>query len=579
MAWTSGDGLVERQRAEGSHVDVAVLTVIPAELEAARAALAVPDTARIKDEENGTVYHSAVVRSEIAARDYSILLSCIGGAGNLGSAAAVGDTIAKYRPRAVLLVGIAARIRGKVRIGDVVLSERVVAYEPAALVRAPDGSPGIQRRSEIDRTPHEMTQDVVNYRQDARRLKDIFLRSGGQFPEAPKGQENEFREHVARTIGARIGTIASGEKLLRDPAKLLAVRSEIHGKTEVGEMEAAGVVEACRRANVPWLVVRGISDFGDELKDDRFHDFAARAAAAVLVDFLAHGLDLGAAPEKLWSGSTEKDPFRTFLSPGRERHRSERPVFIFGRPIDRDQDFIGRAHECDTILESIEQGQPVQILGESLMGKTSLLRWVQRNAVPDRPAIWVDPTQGLSPASMVKAIAEALGKAEHAAAVQAPGASSADAAGVLTSIVPFVLLMDDADALATLGRGFDVEFFNVVRSLVQGRKLTWVSAARRNLYDLFKGKGLTSDFLNDARKIWVGPLREDASLKLAALGATEAVDADVLLRGDVATLQILGHARAMGDQHLSDGLRALALVGVASGSHEQKSPTCVDPPG
>jgi hypothetical protein len=150
---------------------------------------------------------------------------------------------------------------------------------------------------------------------------------------------------------------------------------------------------------------------------------------------------------------------------------------------------------------------------------------------------------------------------------------------VLTSIVPFVLLMDDADALATLGRGFDVEFFNVVRSLVQGRKLTWVSAARRNLYDLFKGKGLTSDFLNDARKIWVGPLREDASLKLAALGATEAVDADVLLRGDVATLQILGHARAMGDQHLSDGLRALALVGVASGSHEQKSPTCVDPPG
>jgi hypothetical protein len=43
-----------------------------------------------------------------------------------------------------------------------------------------------------------------------------------------------------------------------------------------------------------WLVVRGISDFGDDLKDDRFHDFAARAAATVVVDFLAHGPELAA---------------------------------------------------------------------------------------------------------------------------------------------------------------------------------------------------------------------------------------------------------------------------------------------
>ena len=75
--------------------------------------------------------------------------------------------------------------------------------------------------------------------------------------------------------------IASGEKLLRDQSKLLAVR-ELHGKTEVGEMEAAGVVEACRRGPVPWMVIRGISDFGDEFKDDRFHTFASCAAAAVL---------------------------------------------------------------------------------------------------------------------------------------------------------------------------------------------------------------------------------------------------------------------------------------------------------
>jgi hypothetical protein len=39
-------------------------------------------------------------------------------------------------------------------------------------------------------------------------------------------------------------------------------------------------------------VIRGISDFGDEFKDDRFHKFASQAAAAVLADFIEHGLKL-----------------------------------------------------------------------------------------------------------------------------------------------------------------------------------------------------------------------------------------------------------------------------------------------
>ena len=164
--------------------------------------------------------------------------------------------IARYHPRAVLLMGIAAGIRGKVRIGDVVLSERVVAYEPAALVRSASGA-AVQPRPEIDRAPHAMIQDMMSYRADPKRLREAFLRAGGEFPTAPPGKEEEFREHVAGSIAARLGTIASGEKLLRDPVKLLAVRDSMHGKVEAGEMEAAGLVEACRPGNIPWLVIRG----------------------------------------------------------------------------------------------------------------------------------------------------------------------------------------------------------------------------------------------------------------------------------------------------------------------------------
>lgn len=48
-------------------------------------------------------------------------------------------------------------------------------------------------------------------------------------------------------------------------------------------MEACGVVDACEKQNVPVLVFRGISDFGDE-KEDLFHKVASDAAAIVVVD-------------------------------------------------------------------------------------------------------------------------------------------------------------------------------------------------------------------------------------------------------------------------------------------------------
>jgi hypothetical protein len=184
---------------------------------------------------------------------------------------------------------------------------------------------------------------------------------------------------VASTITSRLGTIASGEKLLRDPAKLVAVREQ-HGKTEVSEMEAAGLVDACRRGSVPWLVIRGISDFGDELKDDRFHAFASGAAAAVLYDFLAYGLALGAPPS----------PGASPRAPTARRSAAHNP-FVFGRTIDRDEDFVGRDEERRWLREAIDKRQPVQLLGERLMGKTSLLRWVERNVLLDRPVIWFDP--------------------------------------------------------------------------------------------------------------------------------------------------------------------------------------------
>lgn len=276
--------------------DIAILTVIQPELLAVLDALNISSAAREKTAQ-GTVYFRSAIRSHLARRDYQLVVTCIGAAGNYDASAAASEIIATHRPRFLLLVGIAAGIRGKVKIGEVVFSERIVAYEPGAVVASEAGGAShTEPRPGIDKLHHSVNQDVVTYRPDPTRLETLFHHIHGTYPTAPRGKKREFQQHVATAISPRTSTLASGEKLLKDPAKLLTVREQQHGKVEVGEMEAAGLVTACHRASIPWLVIRGISDFGDALKNDQFHDFASRAAATVLADFLAHGLSLPAHP-------------------------------------------------------------------------------------------------------------------------------------------------------------------------------------------------------------------------------------------------------------------------------------------
>ncbi len=262
-------------------VNIGILTVIPPELDAARTVLG--SLQREKDGPNDTVYWRGAVRSALRACDYSVVLAGIGTAGNSNAAALATQMIERYSPSVVLLMGIAAGMRDKVRVGEVVLSDRVVAYEQAALVVGKDGVREVQHRPDITRVPQGPKQDALNYQPDTRRLSDIFERIRGTFPPAPSGQEDVWRKHVASSIECRKQvTIASGEKLLRDPHKLLEIRREIHGKVEAFEMEAAGFVDACELAGVPWLIIRGISDFGDDLKNDTFHEFASRSAVCGL---------------------------------------------------------------------------------------------------------------------------------------------------------------------------------------------------------------------------------------------------------------------------------------------------------
>jgi hypothetical protein len=58
------------------------------------------------------------------------------------------------------------------------------------------------------------------------------------------------------------------------------------------EMEASALGALGNIHNIPVLVAKGVSDYGDSFKDDRYREFAARAAAECLIDLLRNAVDL-----------------------------------------------------------------------------------------------------------------------------------------------------------------------------------------------------------------------------------------------------------------------------------------------
>ncbi|KAL1614633.1 hypothetical protein SLS54_009603, partial [Diplodia seriata] len=77
------------------------------------------------------------------------------------------------------------------------------------------------------------------------------------------------------------GTIASGNTLIKDAEERNRVVKLVPGNCICFEMEAAGLMN-----NFPCLVIRGICDYADSHKNDRWQPYAALTAAAYAKEFL-----------------------------------------------------------------------------------------------------------------------------------------------------------------------------------------------------------------------------------------------------------------------------------------------------
>lgn len=246
--------------------------------------------------------------------------------------------------RCIAMSGICAGRRGKVALGDVLIADRLYSYDAGKLTVV-DGVSNFQGDPiQVGPGPHwvqrmQIVAGVVpgSWINERPRLtletqEDWVLLCGlkGMYPQAhpdfwlacpdwtlvlerlqkrgliddkglitPTGNDRAGELHLQFNGRPRlpppfqvhVAPIATGSAVVEDD-KVFSRLGESMRKVLGLDMEASALGAAGEFIRVPVIVAKGVSDFGDQDKDDRYRIFAARASAEYLVLLMRHSVDL-----------------------------------------------------------------------------------------------------------------------------------------------------------------------------------------------------------------------------------------------------------------------------------------------
>jgi nucleoside phosphorylase/tetratricopeptide (TPR) repeat protein len=226
------------------------------------------------EEDDVRVYYAAVVPTKFSDQrkgSYSIIVVPLLGMGRLDAATATADAIRKWKPRYVLVVGIAGGVlKNDAHLGDLIVADQIVDYE---LQKIKEGGPEIRLKT---------------HNADPRLLGAAKNLRGNRW------QRTAAKRPTGGAPKRRIGPVASGDKVLEDEAAVGRLCESIPKLIGI-EMEAAGVATAAFQAASPpgVLVIRAISDPADSRKNSvsvrRWRPYACELAASYAVHLLRNG--------------------------------------------------------------------------------------------------------------------------------------------------------------------------------------------------------------------------------------------------------------------------------------------------
>ena len=201
--------------------------------------------------------HPVSYLGKFGAFNTAVIMCEVGSIGLNSSHDAIKNGIHHFKPRAVIMVGIACgRSPKKQKIGDVLISKFLIPYDSKRVEN------GITKY-----TAAALLSDAV-LRELCRPVHDWDFKR-------PDGQKCTVH---------RPGSILTGRTLLDNLEEKVKLFKEFEKQDPIGmEMEGEGLYSAAEK-KVPWIVIKAISDWGDGKKSERrSHRDVASASSASFV--------------------------------------------------------------------------------------------------------------------------------------------------------------------------------------------------------------------------------------------------------------------------------------------------------
>lgn len=184
--------------------------------------------------------------------------------GKVAAAATAATLITKYQVDCILFTGVAGGIQPDMNIGDVIIGERLYQHDM-------DARPFYDQYQIplLGETFFKIDKTLI---QQTKLATQAFLTN--DFATIPAEYLQTFRivEPAIYT-----GTIATGDKFFSEPEQLAPLLRAVPNLMAT-EMEGAAVAQVCHEFEIPFAIMRIISDKADQSASSDFQQFVTQVA-------------------------------------------------------------------------------------------------------------------------------------------------------------------------------------------------------------------------------------------------------------------------------------------------------------
>lgn len=178
--------------------------------------------------------------------------------GKIASAITASYLIHHFKIDCLIFTGVAGSCDKEVKVGDIVIADRLIQHDMDARPIYPQFEIPLIQKTYFE-TDKELHQKALLSAQD-------FLQN---FPAVIDA--SLIDSYGLHKPAIHSGTIASGDKFFSSKDAVSSLKQNIPSALCV-EMEGASIAQVCYEHNIPFCVMRTISDDGDE---SAFYDFAS----------------------------------------------------------------------------------------------------------------------------------------------------------------------------------------------------------------------------------------------------------------------------------------------------------------